>query len=63
MLQTIPAESFGERLTRMLRNAMRRMAVIPHYFRRPVATGAASEPHILAVTADATIEDQKLVEL
>ena len=52
MLQTIPAESFGERLTRVLRNAMRRMVVMSHYFRRPVATGAASEPHIVTVTAD-----------
>jgi DNA-binding NtrC family response regulator len=52
MLQTVTVESFGERLGRRLRNAMRRIAVMSRYFRAPMPAGAASEPHVLAVTAD-----------
>jgi DNA-binding response OmpR family regulator len=51
MLQTVIAESFGERLTRRFRNAIRRIAAISHSF-RPISAGPALEPYILAVTAD-----------
>jgi DNA-binding response OmpR family regulator len=53
MLQTITAESFGERLAQRMRNAVRRMAAWSHYFQTTaIPAGAASEPHILTVTAD-----------
>jgi hypothetical protein len=52
MLQTVTVESFGERLRRRFRNAMRRMAVMSHYFRAPMRARAASEPHVVTVTAD-----------
>lgn len=52
MLQTVTAESFGERLARRMRNVVRRMTAWSRYLRAPIRAGAASEPHILTVTAD-----------
>ena len=52
MLQTVIAESFIERLRRRLRSAVRRVAVMAHYFRPPLPVGAIAEPHVLTVTAD-----------
>lgn len=52
MLQTITSESFGERLMRVLRNAVRRMVVTSRYLRPPVIASVPLEPHILTVTAD-----------
>ncbi len=52
MLQRVTDDSFRERLSRKMRCVVRRMAAWPHYFRRPVPAGEASQFHILTVTAD-----------
>ena len=36
MLQTVTAESFGERLARRMRDVVRRMAAWSRYFRTPM---------------------------